>query len=359
MVAPTSDLGTSIVSRNFLDEYGVGHARLYELRHRFRQKKPFNLILPYDSERRYLHAYALTSVQASLPHDTNSTPYFTVSWTPVMNRSYEKLRGKIYDKVGLGVDFAEYRQSAGMIESTATSLFKAYRAVRKGRFGDAASALRMKYIPKGVSLRKSASNNWLEFHFGWEPLYKDIHEALGVINDPVKSFSMERARAKDEVKQQGFVSFGATAHKWWATGYQSCTQGCRVKFAKPGTLHTLDQWGISNPLGIVWELVPFSFVVDWFVNVGAFLDSQTDFYGMQLESTFRTLKLDVTEEVIGIGTPAGIGQPTWRSSSIIRYVNVSRTTSLSGVALAVKKIKPPSLTRAATAISLLVQAMNS
>jgi hypothetical protein len=357
MVAPVSDLGTSIVSRNFIDEYGVGHARLYELRHRFRQKKPFNIILPYDSERRYLHAYSLTSVSASLPHDTNSTPYFTVQWTPVTNRSYEKLRGKIYDKVGAGVDFAEYRQSVGMIASTATTLYKAYRAVRQLRFGDAAAALRMKFVPKGVAVHKSVGNNWLEFHFGWEPLYKDIHEALEVINDPVKSFSMERARAKDIVKQTGFQSFGATSHKWWANGYQSCTQGARVKFSKPGATHTLDQWGISNPAVIVWELVPFSFVVDWFVNIGNFLESQTDFAGMQIESMFRTLKLDVTEEIIGIGTPAGIGQPTWRSSSIIRYVNVSRVASLSGVALSVKKIKPPSLTRAATAISLLLQGM--
>jgi len=357
MVAPTSDLGTSIVTRNFIDPYGVGHARYYGFRHRYRQKKPFTLVLPYDSELRFLQAWSLSSVSASLPHDANSTPYFTVNWTAVRNRSYEKLRGKIYEKVGAGVDFAEYKQSVRMIASTATTLWRAYRAVKQLRFGDAATALRMKFLPKGVSKFKSAGNNWLEFHFGWEPLFKDIHEALEVINDPVKSFEYERARVKDEIRQNGRVSFGATFHLWDARGYQSCTQGARVKFSKPGTNHTLDQWGISNPASIVWELVPFSFVVDWFVNIGDFLDSQTDFAGMQLESTYCTLKLDMTENVIGVGSPMGVGQPSWVSGSSIRYVNVSRSTSLSGVTLAVKKIKPPSVTRAATAISLLLQGM--
>jgi hypothetical protein len=33
-----------------------------------------------------------------------------------------------------------------------------------------------------------------------------------------------------------------------------------------------------NPLAIAWELVPFSFVVDWFVGVGSYLDSWENHY---------------------------------------------------------------------------------
>jgi hypothetical protein len=30
--------------------------------------------------------------------------------------------------------------------------------------------------------------------------------------------------------------------------------------------------GLTNPLNVAWELVPFSFVVDWFIPIGSFFD---------------------------------------------------------------------------------------
>jgi hypothetical protein len=213
----------------------------------------------------------------------------------------------------------------------------------------------MKYLPKGVSPFKSAANNWLEFHFGWEPLVKDIYDACDVINNPVKSFSYERARVTEPITGFEKHNLGSITSQYITKGKASCTQGCRVKFANPGTLHTLDQWGIINPVSLAWELVPYSFVVDWFVNVGAFISSKSDFAGMTLESTFCTLHLDAT--TTGSYEVNPNFSPYWTSAAVVRYVNTSRTSSLSGVALEVKRLKPPSITRAATAISLLLQVM--
>jgi len=36
-------------------------------------------------------------------------------------------------------------------------------------------------------------------------------------------------------------------------------------------LANLDDWGITNPALLAWELVPYSFVVDWFYPVGDWL----------------------------------------------------------------------------------------
>jgi len=280
---------------------------------------------------------------------------FSLDWTRVENLSYDRLRSKIYDKVGAGVDLVEHRQAIGMIVSSATALTKAYRAVRQLRFGDAASALRAKFLPKGVSAFKSAGNNWLEFHFGWQPLVKDIYDGLQVIADPVKSFSLERGRSFDVLK----LAFdepitGSVKQDWTAYGKMFSTQGCRVKFAQPGTSHTLDQWGISNPAALAWEAIPFSFVVDWFVNVGDFLQSQTDFAGMTIESVYRSRYYDITVNRIRYILP-GFG--TGLNRTIIRYAGSERLTSLSGINLEVKKFKSISIVRAATAISLLLQAL--
>jgi hypothetical protein len=55
-------------------------------------------------------------------------------------------------------------------------------------------------------------------------------------------------------------------------------------------------FGVDNPLGVLWELTPFSFVLDWIVKVGDFLASLTP--KVQLPITFLdcgwTYKLHLT-----------------------------------------------------------------
>lgn len=356
MVAPVTDLGLNVRSRTFSDGPVGVVTSFYDEQHRYRQVKPFTLILPYHRISSSITKYSRASFPPGIPADADGPFPFTLNWTSLENKSYDKLRNKIYDKVGAGVDFAEWKQSARMIASSATTLFKAYRAVKQLRFADAASALRMKYLPKGVSKLKSAGNNWLEFHFGWEPLVGDIYDGVKALADPVKSFDLERARTREILLQQGSTDFGSIRDDWTAKGWLSSQQGCRVKFATPGSNHTLDQWGISNPAVIAWELIPFSFCVDWFVNVGDFLSSQTDFAGMTLESIYRTRRYEIDWTTTRSIKPGfGSGQ----NSISVRTVGLDRFTTLSGVTLEVKRIKPPSVVRGATAVSLLVQAMTS
>jgi hypothetical protein len=354
LVAPIVDLGPTSSTRFGFDSFGGTYAQFYARKHRRRQAKPFNLVLPYDAIYNSVLDYQRSSSIASVSFDANDGMPYTLPWVSVENLSYERLRAKIYDRVAAGVDFAEHRQAIGMIVSTATTLLNTYLAVRQGRFGDAAKALRMKFLPKRVSKFKSAGNNWLEFHFGWEPLIGDMYDAIKVIADPVKSYSLERGRATIRgFKQTAAVDYGSVIESWTANGSLSVTQGVRLKFASPGASHTLDQWGINNPLVIAWELVPFSFVVDWFVNVGDFLQSQTDFTGLTLESVFRSYKSDMVLDVLKYTKPGFF--PAYTASCKIRSIESGRYTSLSGVSLEVRKIKPLSLVRGATAISLLLQ----
>jgi len=276
------------------------------------------------------------------------------------NKSYDKLKGKIYNSAALGVDFAESRQSFAMVVKASGTLISSLRHVRRGDFAGAAATLRT-YVPKGVSARKSASANWLEYHFGWEPLIHDIYDAVEVINNPLKTYDLAKGRAtsKDEwIEREGshggpFSSFRDTL--WQVT--HSVQQGAAVKAITNGTTHSLDQFGLLNPLTIAWELVPFSFVIDWFANVGQVLASYSDFAGMELERTFTT-KIVKSSFQGTAGYDGYIPDPNPGMSWLYykgQGVWMQRTLGLTAPVFHVNQLKLPSKTRAVTAAALLVQ----
>jgi hypothetical protein len=47
----------------------------------------------------------------------------------------------------------------------------------------------------------------------------------------------------------------------------------------PDSVRNVSALGLTNPALVGWELVPFSFVVDWFTPIGSWLESLTAFEG--------------------------------------------------------------------------------
>jgi hypothetical protein len=54
-------------------------------------------------------------------------------------------------------------------------------------------------------------------------------------------------------------------------------------------LNTLNIWGLTQPVEAIWELVPFSFIVDWFFNVGETLAAFTPNYGIESLASWYTV----------------------------------------------------------------------
>jgi hypothetical protein len=112
-------------------------------------------------------------------------------------------------------------------------------------------------------------------------------------------------------------------------------------------LHLAQQLGFINPLSVAWELVPFSFVVDWFGNVGQVLASFSDFAGLSQVNP-RTTTFQKTTKL----TQTYTGYVANHES-----VYVTRITSIVGPVLIRSQWKGISPVRGLTACSLLLQAL--
>lgn len=270
----------------------------------------------------------------------------------VENRALDVFTSRLGEAAALGVDFAERRQSIDMIVKRTTQLIGFTRSLRKGDFRTAGRYLGVDHTPKRVRPGKQLANNWLEYHFGWEPLIKDIHQAVEVLQGGVPPARVKGKAARSKTVESHTSGIGSGTIWYWT--HQVCC-GAEVSVSNPN-LWLANQMGLINPAVVAWELVPFSFVVDWFVPVGNFLSSFTTTAGLNVQRQFTTHKVTVidlfhTDGIDGSHTSGG-------SRTLRRSFAMNRISSLPSYHLILpKSLGLPSVSRAATAVSLLLQQM--
>jgi len=196
---------------------------------------------------------------------------------------------KIADaKVNLAVAYAEASKTSDLILDTARRIDRAYRAFRKGDLRGIAQNLNI--TPK--RLHKS----WLEYKYGWMPLLMDVKGAAEffaqqhVIRPPRFKVSTTASFTKTYSQVLGYtpVSGAATLpvpELFSATRDMKVAIWCELSSPH---LSELQQLGLTNPALVVWELIPFSFVFDWFVSVGDWLTGLTALQGVTVLRMFTS-----------------------------------------------------------------------
>lgn len=203
-----------------------------------------------------------------------------ISWNDnLANRAstecMEKLRNSHVD---LGTSAAEAKTTATHLIDSAVSLLQAYRAARRKNWRGVARSLGVAYNgkPKG----KNTAAKWLEYQYAWRPLMGDIYGSYEQL--------LEGFRKKDQlVTARRVITEQSSSPERHVNGYKreggstlrvKCTI---VAMVDRPTLLMLNQLGLVNPAAIAWEVVPFSFVVDWVIPVGDILGGITAPLGMR------------------------------------------------------------------------------
>jgi hypothetical protein len=180
------------------------------------------------------------------------------------NKLLSRLKEHSFD---LGVNLAQMGQVSGMVSSTLGKLGRSIMAVKRGDFTTAARQL-------GASPRTSTlkggdvSGRWLELQYGWLPLLSDTFEAA-------KAFESISNGPRSSVIRGGKVR--KTMKAFYVTGDDHFTRQhqrtFRYSYEMYEEMSVPRQLGLYDPLSVVWELIPYSFVVDWFVPIGTYLDN--------------------------------------------------------------------------------------
>lgn len=202
-----------------------------------------------------------------------------------------KLTAKVRDyPIDLGVSLGEYRETASMFAGACESVAKMYRSVRKFDFKTALEVVRRqkdggrlkRHLRKRPSdpftpsdAAKRSADAWLGWNYGVRPIMQDVYGAMEALaNANTDAFVVvHTVHAVDREFYDAVINTTlAPNYRVQTVVYGHVEVRGRLDFiVENPLLFTLDRLGITNPIATGWELIPFSFVVDWFLPVGNFL----------------------------------------------------------------------------------------
>lgn len=174
----------------------------------------------------------------------------------------------------LGVALGELRETVRMIRRPA-------QALRSG-ITDYLAAVRSRNrgVRSNSALRSMISGTFLEYRFGWSPLINDVKQLGQAIAEIQTRKYQPRVSGFGEhvVSATRDIRVGAERQIYIRTNKSQVYYRGGLKEDTPSLSAHATRLGLDpfqDFIPTVWELIPWSFVVDYFTNIGDLLDAAT------------------------------------------------------------------------------------
>lgn len=220
-------------------------------------------------------------------------------FTELSNKAIQKLpRAMNGTNFNVPIFLAEARKTVGMVGNAAIDIAKTLQTGKTNR---------------------QIHNLWLEYRYGWRLLLKDIVDALSALHDMRTSGVRQRVKVTATTE----TAYRSDNNELY-TDPMGQNARCRLLYSSevkerlgltytmnyvedtPG-LSTLAQLGITNPMSLAWELIPYSFVADWFIPVGSYLSTMDVYLGKSF--SFGTVSKWYERTTMNRGTYVAINSP--------------------------------------------------
>lgn len=115
------------------------------------------------------------------------------------------------------------------------------------------------------------ANGWLEWNFGWEQLFSDVYELIQIVSGKNKGLRKGQFKRISGSHQEDFQSFNSVyGVRISNTNYLRVRQDISAWAAASGFRNPEDLFLLA------WDLIPYSFVLDWVACISGYLQSLTN-----------------------------------------------------------------------------------
>lgn len=195
--------------------------------------------------------------------------------------------------VNYGVLLGELTESVGLIVTTGVKILTALKKARKGDFKGAAKILGL-----NEPLSKTVSGKHLELQFGWLPMLNDVAAVYNDIVTKSKGIKLT-GRGSSSTTMDEIVSLTRVGGTLWGVEiHRKITEEAftRLDYSlSDANINKLASRGLLNPLEVAWELIPFSFVVDYFVSIGSAIETLASSAGLGFKAGSTSVRVTVEE----------------------------------------------------------------
>jgi len=183
-----------------------------------------------------------------------------------------KLVSRIKDHdFNLAVAVGEGSQTVKLVTSTLSTF---YRAMRDLKRGNNVSAIRRFAWNSGHRAPtkltgRTIAQRWLELQYGWKPLLSDCYESARAFEKLSNQPRTMTLRVSNFTEAQKNISQAPSNYELMLKYHASKS----IIYEMSENISVQRSLGLSDPLSLVWELLPFSFVADWFIPIGTYLEN--------------------------------------------------------------------------------------
>jgi hypothetical protein len=203
----------------------------------------------------------------AFPDSKFNTFWGTAQEYTLLSRFLKKVKGH---ELNLGVSLAECDKLARTVGDTLQNLAFGVADLSKGNFASFARRFGTGAPSKDAQRRlrwKDVPGRFLEMRYAWAPAIQDTFEVA-------KAFESLSNGPRQTTFHKAY-RIGRALH--YTTNYvdnvqQQVTVSKSYLFEMYEEMSAARQMGLANPATIIWERLPWSFVVDWFIPIGTYLD---------------------------------------------------------------------------------------
>jgi hypothetical protein len=184
----------------------------------------------------------------------------------LLNKLVKKVEGHDFN---LAVNLAQSNQLVDMVGLNLRKFGRSLLALKRGNFALAARQLGIRKVPNTRLKVSDISGRWLELQYGWLPALSDTFEAAKAYESITKG---PRKLTVSASRLIGSTFEGSQSPSNYSAKYdESYRRGIRYEMSESMSIPR--SLGLADPLSVLWEVIPYSFVADWFLPIGAYLEA--------------------------------------------------------------------------------------